>query len=328
MRFSLLLCLSFVMPLGVHAQYPGPAGSPGSTAIAGDSSIFVAWASSIETELASIDITDPNAPLASTGTTAAALGPADNQVISLGDGGTATLFFDQPIIDGPGADFAVFENSFLDGFLELAFVEVSSDGEHFFRFPAVSLHQDTLQFGPFDNLMQAQKLHNLAGKYVANFGTPFDLAEVEDDPLLDKSNIQYVKLIDVIGSVDPDIGQTDFAGTLINDPFPTPFPSCGFDLDAVGVIHQAVGYSKVNRGQQVALFPNPANEVIYLSTDHRIQIEETGRLEIRSLEGKVMLINPTYLIGHSIQVGALNKGTYILYFKNQDIVLVKSFIIQ
>ncbi len=327
MRFSLLLCL-FVMPLGIRAQYPGPAGSLGSTAIAGDSSIFVAWASSIETELASIDITDPNAPIANTGSSTAALGPADNQVISLGDGGTATLFFDQPIIDGPGADFAVFENSFLDGFLELAFVEVSSDGEHFFRFPAVSLHQDTLQFGPFDNLMEAQKLHNLAGKYVANFGTPFDLAEVEDDPLLDKSNIQYVKLIDVVGSIDPNFGQTDFNGTFINDPFPTPFPSCGFDLDAVGVIHQAVGYTKMNRSQHVELYPNPANDFIHLRLDHTIQMEESGRLEIRSLEGKICLINPAYLVGTSIQIGALSKGTYILYFKNRDIVLVKPFIIQ
>lgn len=328
MRFSYLLCLFFIIPLGVHAQYPGPAGSSGSTAIAGDSSIFVGWASSIETELASIDITDPNATLANTGSSAAALGPADNQVISLGDGGAATLFFDPPIMNGLGADFAVFENSFLEGFLELAFVEVSSDGEHFFRFPAVSLHQDTLQFGPFDNLMQAQKLHNLAGKYVANFGTPFDLAELEDDPLLDKSNIQYVKLIDVIGSIDPDIGQSDFAGTIINDPFPTPFPSCGFDLDAVGVIHQAVGYSKMNRGQHVELYPNPASEVIYLRSDQVIQIEEPGRLEIRSLAGKVCLIDSTYLVGHSIQIGALNKGTYILYFKNRDIVLVKPFIKQ
>jgi hypothetical protein len=50
-----------------------------------------------------------------------ALGPADNNVVSLGDSGYAIVKFDIPISDGPGFDFAVFENAFDDEFLELAF---------------------------------------------------------------------------------------------------------------------------------------------------------------------------------------------------------------
>ncbi|MFN6048554.1 MAG: T9SS C-terminal target domain-containing protein, partial [Bacteroidota bacterium] len=61
------------------------------------------------------------------GTAAGAEGPAaSNGVVSLGDGGIATLTFDPPITNGDGFDFAVFENTFLDTFLELAFVEVST----------------------------------------------------------------------------------------------------------------------------------------------------------------------------------------------------------
>ena len=63
--------------------------------------------------------------------------------VSLGDGGTVVLTFPQPIGDVPGPDFAVFENGFkaFDNsfFLELAHVEVSSDGVNFYRFPSSSL---------------------------------------------------------------------------------------------------------------------------------------------------------------------------------------------
>jgi hypothetical protein len=48
----------------------------------------------------------------------------------------------------PGYDFAIFENGFPFGsgsfYLELAFVEVSSDGKHFVRFNAIS-NTDTTQ---------------------------------------------------------------------------------------------------------------------------------------------------------------------------------------
>ena len=43
-----------------------------------------------------------------------------DRVVSLGEGGTITLRFEPPISDGDGDDFAVFENSVVEGFLELA----------------------------------------------------------------------------------------------------------------------------------------------------------------------------------------------------------------
>ena len=69
----------------------------------------------------------------------------------------ATVTFASPIYNGEGPDFAVFENGFdIDDeydptgvlhFLELAFVEVSSDGENFFRFPAVTNVPSTARKG-------------------------------------------------------------------------------------------------------------------------------------------------------------------------------------
>ena len=160
-----------------------------------------------------------------------------NGIVSLGDGGQAILKFENPIINGPGWDFAVFENSFSDTFLELGFVEVSSNGNDFFRFESTSLTQDTIQIDAFGSVIP-EKINNLAGKYRANYGTPFELEELSLEQGLDINNITHIKIIDVIGSIDPNIGTYDFQNNLINDPFPTPFPSSGFDLDAVGVIHE------------------------------------------------------------------------------------------
>jgi len=163
-------------------------------------------------------------------------------VLSLGDGGRVTLTFSPPVADGAGADFAVFENGFATTgtaiFAELAFVEVSSNGVDFVRFPAVSCTPAATQTGTFGTL-DPRNLHNLAGKYPAGYGTPFDLAELAGSPGLDINRITHVRLIDVTGDVNGH-GSRDSAGNWINDPFPTNFQTSGFDLDAVGVIHQAL----------------------------------------------------------------------------------------
>ena len=89
-----------------------------------------------------------------------ALGKADevNNVVSLGDGGVATLTFSDSIYitNGLGNDFAVFENAFNNTFLELSFVEVSSDGENFFGFDSVSLTPTNKQVDGFGILGATQ----------------------------------------------------------------------------------------------------------------------------------------------------------------------------
>ena len=76
----------------------------------------------------------------------------DGAIVSLGDAGVAVLTFSTPIRNGQGPDFAVFENAFSNTFLELALVEVSSDGQNFVRFDAISNTDTTLQIGGFGHV--------------------------------------------------------------------------------------------------------------------------------------------------------------------------------
>ena len=167
-----------------------------------------------------------------------ALGPADASpddpytAVSLGDGGSATVTFASPIGDVPGPDFAVFENGFSAGFHELGHVEVSSDGVNFFRFPSTSLTPASANIGEGGSV-NPTNVRNLAGKYLAGYGTPFDLTELRAfSPGLDIQRITHVRVIDVVGTNNPLYATRDSAGGIVIDPYPTNYFTGGFDLDA------------------------------------------------------------------------------------------------
>lgn len=226
-----------IIPLFGVAQFAPSAGVQGTTAIHKDSSVFVNWANHCRVFLGPENIQNSTSPTVSAGDSSMAVGIPGNGIVSLGDGGSAILTFERPIRNGTGWDFAIFENSFSDTFLELGLVAVSSDGFNYFQFESTSLTQDTFQVDAFGSI-NPEMLNNLAGKYRATFGTPFDLEELSMEPDLDINHITHVKITDVIGSIDPTVGTYDYLGNIINDPFPTEFPSSGFDLDALGVIYE------------------------------------------------------------------------------------------
>ncbi len=235
-------------PLVVAGPYPGAAGTTGSDAIHMNDSAFVAWATGVsELVRGYADIANPDLGYASFGSGSDALGPVGGDTsddvystVSLGDGGWITLTFDTPIRNGEGWDFAVFENSFSDTFLELAFVEVSSNGTDFFRFDSVSLTPVTTQIGGFSHV-DPTNIHNLAGKYRQGYGVGFDLAELSFvGAALDINAVTHVRIIDVVGTIDPTHARYDSLGNIINDPYSTPFSTGGFDLDAIGVRYEAV----------------------------------------------------------------------------------------
>ena len=209
--------------------YAPAAGKAGSTAVSMNDPAFIDWASGWADYI-------PGDNLASTWTNPQkALGPAEGtsfEVVSLGSGGSITMTFDPPLSNGLGWDFAIFENSFSDTFLELAYVEVSSDGVHFIRFDNDSLTVDPVGgFGATD----PTNIDGFGGKYRQGFGTPFDLADLSTkddvlDGLVKLNEIGYVRIIDIIG----DGTFFDTSGDVIWDPYPTA-QSAGFDLDAVGV---------------------------------------------------------------------------------------------
>ncbi|MCW3127087.1 MAG: hypothetical protein JWO03_2745 [Bacteroidetes bacterium] len=267
-RSILILTACICLLVQAQAQFAPVVGFPGTTAIHYDSSAFVAWATGCSLQRGYRDIAVPDSGYASVGDSSAAIGMAtSNGIVSLGDGGSATLTFASPIVNGAGFDFAVFENGFNLGgagmaFLELAFVEVSSDGVRFVRFPAVDNVQDSTQLWNGAG-MDGSKLNNLAGKYVSGYGTPFDLDELRDSIGLDLNNITHVRVVDVIGTLTDRYASHDSRGGKINDPYPTNFGSSGFDLDGVGVIHQyGVNGIADTHDEFVNIFPNPASGFI------------------------------------------------------------------
>ena len=140
-----------------------------------NSTAIKGWAVKCIVRRGYVNISDKSAGRASAGDDVSCLGRADNITVSLGDSGYAVVGFSEPVFDIEGDDFAVFENSFDGRFLEFAFVEASTDSIRWVRFPARSLIQTDVQTGAF-GLSDPQLIHNLAGKYPAYYGTPFDLA--------------------------------------------------------------------------------------------------------------------------------------------------------
>lgn len=252
-KLSIMICSVFmtanIAGAGPFAPAPGLAGS---TAIPmpqdpNDRSVFSGWATGIELRRGFVRIDRPSMGYVSHGQPQDALGPAQGLpvegVVSLGDAGQAVLTFDLPVCDGPGYDFAVFENGFSGTepnlcFLELAFVEVSSDGVHFERLPCISLTQTERQLQNPDKI-DVTDVHNFAGKYPQGWGTPFDLQDVRDvNDLVNVAAITHIRLVDAVGCLQDPYARFDSLGNKINDPWRTDFPTGGFDLDAVGILHE------------------------------------------------------------------------------------------
>ncbi len=232
--------------------FVGPAGD-GKSGSANNwvNAVFAGWASEVISY-------NPAPGVAAQWTNAAlALGPVSGNnmdITSLGDldatqisngipPGNITLRMSTPIANKEGPDFTVFENGFISAgkmFAELAYVEVSSDGTNFARFPAVSL--TTNRVGAYGTI-NPRDVYNLAGKHVNaygnSWGTPFDLDDLAMHPLvtnglLSLTNVLYVRLVDIPGS-------GDFFDSLtpsnpVYDAWVTWGPG-GHDLEAVGVIN-------------------------------------------------------------------------------------------
>ena len=224
-----------------------------------------------------------------------------------------------PILNGPGPDLAVFENSFSSTYLELATVAVSSDGVNFIEFPTHSLTQSIVQVNGFGSL-QAEKLYNFAGKYKGSYGTPFDLEELIDSSDLDFNNIQYVRITDVVGSVG-DSARYDSQGNMINDPYPTPYPSGGFDLDGVAALNGFVGLEEVTQ-LNFKLFPNPNSGNFHLISESIIE-----SVEIYDLMGG--LVTEISSNSHEVLVSLnLSPGSYIVQCKVDGLNIKKCITVQ
>ena len=91
---------------------------------------------------------------------------------------------------------------------------------------------------------------------------------------LDKDHITHVRIIDVIGNIDPEYATYDCQGNPINDPWPTPFASCGMDLDAVGVIHDIEHFPAPP--DEPPYIAHPVDDVIFNEFPQSIEINLNG----------------------------------------------------
>ncbi|MFY0672125.1 MAG: T9SS type A sorting domain-containing protein [Bacteroidia bacterium] len=306
---TLLVLYVLILCSVVVAQFDPAAGKPGSKAIFKDSSIITGWAQSCTINRGPINSSGINMPKASHGEAKDALYRADGSVVSLGDSGEAVIAINGFIRNNEGPEFAIFENSFDDRFLELAFVEVSSNGIDFVRFPAVSLTDTTKQIGPFDYI-EPKNLYNFAGKYRADYGVPFDLEELKDTLNLNIDSITYIKIKDVIGNVNLNKPHSrDSKGILVNDPFPTQFESGGFDLDALAFttkVFNSVGFS------------NLENFEISLQHSH-LMVTGKGEYQVTvyDLNGKELL-NQGISNQGKIYCELIQSSLFIVFVKDQN----------
>lgn len=140
-------------------------------------------------------------------------------VCSIGYGGTITVGFSKHVlVDGPGADFTIFENAFRYGnkrmYAEPATVEVSTDGVDYKLFPydaqtLVGCAGVSAVYGKADPFDPSQ-----------SGGDAFDLATIGVD------SIRFIRITDITSVILDDTQHPFYDPTL-----------SGFDLDAVCARH-------------------------------------------------------------------------------------------
>lgn len=144
-------------------------------------------------------------------------------VLSLGQGGEIVLSFEpNAIVDGPGADFIVFENAFY----------VSGDTKHLYAEPAeVSVSEDGATWKAFDCAATSYPFGSCAGWHPVYASpesgiSPFEPAQAGGDPFdladVGIAHAKYVRIRDRSVEPCPDAGHVN---------------QDGFDLDAVAIVN-------------------------------------------------------------------------------------------
>ncbi len=299
-----LTSILFLINLLAFSQFDPAGGEAGSLGVHRNQSALAFTPDSVWVERGWQQVNDTSLGRVTTGDADDVPGNPDGYTVSLGDGGQVTCYYKRPIENRSGFDFVVFENGFEwpgGYFLELAFVEVSSDGKRFVRFPAESKADTTNQTS---NLayMRCEWFHNLAGKHQSPYGTPFDLNELKDSSDIDLKNIHYIRMVDVVGSLIDSLARYDSKGVKINDPWPTPFDAGGFDLDAVGTLRWALTAEELQH-THAGVGPNPIARGQFLNVYNRFE-----RVRVLSTSGRVLKeFNP----GSALKID-LTPGMYLV----------------
>jgi hypothetical protein len=181
--------------------------------------------------------------------TGGGFGSGSLDVLTLGIRGDVTLGFDVDITNGPQADFTVDENVFLVGsnsiFAEYGFIEVSTNGVDFARFPNLGLPSSTVfRSAPGlagGNPCLANVFFNSIDPFdpVVSGGDSFDLAELSADStvtsgMVDLNLIRFVRLVNasLTGADFDAVAVIQHTGNQVQGQ-----PSCDLYRDAQGFLH-------------------------------------------------------------------------------------------
>ena len=197
-------------------------------------------------------------------------------------------------------------------------MEVSSDGINYFRFPSVSNTPNQTQVSNSGTL-DATLIHNLAGKHRAGWGTLFDLDDLSGYYGLNINNITHVRLVDVVGSIDPQYGTTDRYGNIINDPYPTDFASGGFDLGGVAVLNGYIPEAVEDFSSNLAIqvYPNPCTDYVM------IENQEGKQVTLYNALGQIVMMQSIENSNEKMEVSHLKSGVYFLQIENQTVKIIK-----
>ena len=144
------------------------------------------------------------------------------------------------------------------------------------------------------------------------------MEELRDSANIDINNITHVKIVDVVGSIDPEYATYDAFGNIVNDPYPTDFYSGGFDLTGVCVINeQTVSIEENFADINTKVYPNPCQDYI------NIENANAKKLSIYNVYGQ--LVNEYSITSDNfvINTQSWKGGVYVLKIGEQCYRIVK-----
>ena len=108
----------------------------------------------------------------------------------------------------------------------------------------------------------------------------------------------------------------------------TPFESSGFDLDAVGVIHQkALGMQDIASDASLRVYPIPAKGKVFIQNNSKDQIIS---ITIINSIGKTVEVRSHLEMNdfYSIDISSLSDGIYFLFIESEHSTTSKKLVIR
>jgi hypothetical protein len=136
--------------------------------------------------------------------------------------------------------------------------------------------------------------------------------------------VQYIRITDVVGSLSDPLARYDSKHKRINDPWPTPFPQSGFDLDAVAILRSVKNHITAEKGSTVMIYPNPASSRVFIRF-----IDASDRtVSIYNSSGKIVSDRISDGSECELDVSGFGKGLYLIKIRDNHSLKSEKLIIR